>query len=102
MNIFEQMTRSLPPVEEAEVKLDLRGMEKDAALVKLDDIVKHCKKMKSPTLYVFFDPAKPGSGETLFQPVARYFKYEKLNNYVESATPVMTGDNAGLFVRFKM
>lgn len=103
MNIFEHMQNSaLPSVDEAEVKLDLCGMEKEKALEKLDATVKYCKRTSVKTLYVYFDPARPGEGETLFQPVARYFKFEKFNNYVDNAVPVMTEKSGGFFVRFKL
>lgn len=103
MNFFEQMqAKTAPSVDEAEVKLDLRGMEKPKALEKLDHIVKYCKKSSAKSLYVYFDPAKAGAGETLFQPVARYFKFEKHNGYIETAVPVMTEQSGGLFVTFKL
>jgi hypothetical protein len=103
MNFFEQMdASSTPSVEEAEVKLDLLGMEKEAALQKLDSVVKYCKKSSAASLYVYFDPAKPGAGETLFQPVARYFKFEKHNGYILQALPVMTEKSGGFFVKFKI
>lgn len=102
MDIFAQIGASAPPVEEAEVKLDLSGLEKDKALEKLDHIVTYCKRSKSQTLYVSFDPARAGGGETLFQPVARYFKFEKYNGYVETAVPVMTPERGGFFVRFRL
>jgi hypothetical protein len=103
MNFFDQMqAQDAPRPEEAEVKVDLSGMEKPDALEKLDHIVKYCKKSTAASLYVTFDPARAGGGETLFQPVARYFKIEKFNGYVLSAMPVMTPDKGGLFVRFKV
>lgn len=102
MNIFDQLSTGTPAAEEAEVKLDLHGMEKDKALAKLDATVKYCKKSSAKSLYVFFDPARPGEGETLFQPVARYFKFEKFNNYIENAVPVMTETSGGFFVRFRI
>lgn len=92
----------MPKAEEAEVKVDLSGMEKPAALQKLDTIVKYCKKSSAATLYVSFDPARPGKGETLFQPVMRYLKIEKFNNYVSHATPLMTEEKGGVFVVFKL
>jgi hypothetical protein len=101
MDFFAKMG-AVPAIDEAEVKVDLSGMEKDAALQKLDTIVKFCKKSSAATLYVGFDPARPGAGETLFQPVARYFKFEKHNGYVDSATPVMADGKAGIFVRFRI
>ena len=102
MNIFDNLNAAhAPPIEEAEVKLDLRGLDKDVALQKLDHIVHYCKKTTAKTLYVYFDPARPGSGETLFQPVARYFKFEKFNGYVKTAKPVMTDNSGGLFIEFR-
>jgi hypothetical protein len=101
MEFLQNMQANLPPVEAAEVKLDLCGMEKQDALAKLDSVVKYCKKTSAQTLYVYFDPAKPGAGETLFQPVARFFKFEKFNGYVQTAQPVMTDKSAGLYVTFK-
>jgi hypothetical protein len=103
MSFFEQMANRpdiLP--EEAEVKLDLRGMERQDALHTLDHTVKQCKRSSTKTLYISFDPAKPGGGETLFQPVARYFRFEKLNGHVQHAVPVMTSKTAGLFVTFNL
>ena len=101
MDVFQQLGANAPDTAEAEVKLDLCGMKKEDALQKLDAIVKYCKKTSAATLYVYFDPATPGGGETLFQPVARYFKFEKYNNYVAGAVPVMTEKTGGLFVTFK-
>lgn len=102
MNIFDQLGAAAPSPDDAEVKLDLRGMEKEKALAKLDATVQYCKKSSAKTLYVYFDPATPGGGETLFQPVARYFKFEKFNKYVENAVPVMTSETGGLFVNFRL
>lgn len=103
MSFFEQMAgKELPRIEEAEVKLDLSGMEKPQALEKLDAVVKYCKKTTASSLYVSFDPAKPGAGETLFQPVARYLKIEKFNNYVSHVIPMMTTEKGGVFVVFKV
>ncbi|MBI1214958.1 MAG: hypothetical protein GC185_03960 [Alphaproteobacteria bacterium] len=103
MSFFEQMANrpDLDP-QGAEVKLDLCGMDRQDALHTLDHTVKHCKRMSTQTLFVSFDPAKPGAGETLFQPVARYFKFEKLNGYVLHAQPVLTKKTAGIFVTFKL
>ena len=103
MDFFDQMAgKNAPKPEEAEVKVDLRGMEKQDALQKLDSVVHYCKKSTAATLYVTFDPARPGGGETLFQPVARYFKIEKFNGYVEHAMPVMTEASGGLYVKFRL
>ncbi len=103
MSFFEKMaSTALPKIEEAEVKLDLSGMEKADALQKLDAVVVYCKKSWAKSLYVGFDPARPGGGETLFQPVARYFVIEKFNGYVSHVVPLMTAERAGVFVVFKI
>ena len=103
MSFFEQMAgTTLPKIEEAEVKLDLSGMEKAAALQKLDSVVVYCKRSWAKSLYVSFDPARPGGGETLFQPIARYFVVEKFNGYVSRVIPLMTADRGGVFVFFKI
>ncbi|MFH1158682.1 MAG: hypothetical protein V1721_07370 [Pseudomonadota bacterium] len=103
MSFFEQVAgKELPNAEEAEVRVDLSGMEKPEALQKLDAIVRYCKKTSAASLYVSFPPARPGGGETLFQPVARYFKIEKLNGYVSHAVPLMTAEKGGVFVVFKL
>jgi hypothetical protein len=103
MSFFEQMAgTSMPKVEEAEVKLDLSGMEKADALKKLDSVVVYCKRSWAKSLYVSFDPARPGGGETLFQPVARYFKVEKFHGYVSHVIPMMTPEKGGVFVTFKI
>jgi len=102
MSFFEQIAgKELSRAEEAEVKVDLSDMEKPDALQKLDTIVKYCKKTNVESLYVSFPPARPGEGETLFQPVARYFKIEKFNGYVSYAVPMMTAEKGGVFVVFK-
>ena len=103
MGFFEQMSgKEMPKAEEAEVKVDLSGMEKPEALQKLDKIVRYCKKISAASLYVSFDPARAGGGETLFQPVMRYFKVEKFNGYVSHALPLMTEEKGGIFVVFKL
>lgn len=103
MRFLDQMSdKAAPKPEEAEVKVDLCGMEKQDALQKLDAIVKYCKKSSARTLYISFDPARPGGGETLFQPVARYFKVEKFHGHIENAVPLMTPATAGLFVKFRL
>jgi hypothetical protein len=102
MSIFEQIAgKDMPKAADAEVKVDLSGMEKPAALQKLETVVSYCKKTSAASLYVSFDPARPGGGETLFQPVARYFKIEKFNKYVSHVVPLMTEQKGGLFVVFR-
>jgi len=103
MSFFEQMAgKAMPKPEEAEVKVDLSGMEKADALKKLDAVVTACKRGWAASLYVSFDPARPGGGETLFQPIARYLKIEKFNGYVSHVIPLMTPEKGGVFVVFKI
>ena len=103
MSFFEQMAATdLPKVEEAEVKLDLSGMEKAAALDKLNAVVVYCKRSWVKSLYVTFDPARADGVETLFQPIARTLKVEKYNGYITKVIPMMTPEKGGVFVMFKI
>ncbi len=90
-----------PSPEEAEVKLDLSDMEKDDALKMLNKTLNECKRSKTTSLYVCFNPATASSGETLFQPVMRTLKVEKWNDYINHASPLLTSDKGGVFVVFK-
>lgn len=101
-DIFSQLGSSTVDPAWAEVKLDLCGLEKQEALKRLDAMVQNCRKSAAASLFISFDPARPGEGETLFQPVMRYFKFEKFNGYVRRAVPVMTPHSAGLFVYFNI
>jgi len=87
-------------IEEAEMKVDLSGMKKDDALAYLDKEVSRGKAQGISSVYVSFDPAA-GKGETLFQPVMRYFKVEKWNGYLSHATPLMTKEKGGVLAVFK-
>jgi hypothetical protein len=103
MSFFDQMASTeMPKVEEAEVKLDLSGLEKPDALAKLDVIVVYCKRSWAKSLYITFDPVRQDGKETLFQPIARYFKVEKFNGYVKRVIPMMTPEKGGVFVEFKI
>ena len=103
MNFFENIYENdTLQAEEAEVKVDLSGMEKPDAMQKLDMAIRGCKSSKAVSVYVSFDPARPGGGETLFQPVMRYFKVEKMNGYIEYAQPLMSTEKGGVFAVFKL
>lgn len=103
MSFFEQMVATdLPKIEEAEVKLDLSGMEKAAALDKLNAVVMYCKRSWVKSLYVSFDPVRGDGVETLFQPIVRTLKVEKYNGYIAKVIPMMTPEKGGVFVTFKI
>jgi len=89
-------------IDEAELKIDLSGMEKDKALELLDKEVRNAKSRGIMSIYVSFDPATAGRGETLFQPVMRYFKVEKWNGYLSYAMPAMTENKGGVLAVFKV
>jgi len=103
MNFFEQISeKSALNPEEAEVKLDLSGIGRIEALQQLDKTIKSCKASKVASLYISFDPASAGGGETLFQPIIRYLKMEKYNGYISHAVPLMTEERGGVFAVFKI
>ena len=98
---FELTPSQIDP-EIAEVKVDLRGISHDAALSKLDLTIKHCQDAKYATLLIRFDPARPGKGETLFQPIGNIIKDLKKEGAVHRSFPVMEEKSGGFFVVFKI
>lgn len=101
LNPFETLTGDAIDPAEAEVKLDLRGQGALEALSLLDRTVKNCGKMQSRTLYIRYDKAD-GSGETLFQPVAKYLRDRKAEKIVAYSRPIMQNDEAGFLVVFTL
>ena len=83
----------------AEVKLDLTDHDEARAVDKLGHVLAFCVNTQVKTLFVSFPPVQPGSGQSLFQPVARALKTAKAKGQIAIAVPVMSPDSAGIFVR---
>jgi hypothetical protein len=99
-DFFQTMSdQGAPRPETAEVKLDLSGEAEDKAIEKLGHVLAYCAKSGAETLYVSFDPVKPGAGQNLFQPVARTIARAKEKGQVARAIPMVGGETAGIFVR---
>lgn len=93
----------MPPLAEAEVRLDLRGEKGEAALLRLQDVIEQCMKTTTASLYVQFDTAKPGAGEdNLFQPVGKYLRNIKKLGVVKNCYPIVQPETAGFFVMFRL
>lgn len=90
----------LPDPDEAEVKLDLCGERKVEAMMRLEKTMADCAKSSAASLFVFFDPATPVSGETLFQPVGKHLRDAKNQGIVERCYPVMQEERTGFYVKF--
>jgi hypothetical protein len=83
---------------ETEAILELRGMSRAAALAKLRTLVE-IKVGPGPRLWaVRIDPARPGGGETLFQPVGRYLLQAKRAGKVLAVTPLADPPGGGFAV----
>ncbi|MEQ9812272.1 MAG: hypothetical protein RLO50_05790, partial [Azospirillaceae bacterium] len=76
----------------AEAEIDLRGLDMLEALERLGQGI---ASLKVATVRVLIDPATPTSGETLFQPVARYLLEARHDGEVLAMTPLQGQDAAG-------
>ena len=88
--------------EEAEVKLDLQNVDREEAVLKLTKLMKECEAGPVASLYVFFNPASPTSGETLFQPIGNILRQAKKDKILRQCLPVMNDDNAGFYAIFNL
>jgi hypothetical protein len=78
--------------------LDLRGTPREEALAKLKTLVE-TRVVPGPHLYaVLIDPATPGGGETLFQPVGRYLLDAKRAGKIAAMTPLADPPGGGFAV----
>ncbi|MFM8801838.1 MAG: hypothetical protein ACKOEE_14995 [Tagaea sp.] len=83
---------------ETEATLDLRGMEREAALAQLRALVA-TRVVPGPRRWsVRIEPARPGGGETLFQPVGRYLLEAKRARRVFSVAPLADPPGGGFAV----
>ncbi len=97
------MAGGMPPLAEAEVKLDLCGQASSVALLRLQDTIEACMKTTTASLFVNFDPAVPGAGDdNLFQPVGNYLRNMKKLGVVKNCYPVVQKEVAGFFVMFRI
>ena len=97
------MAGGMPPLAEAEVKLDLCGQRGEEALLRLQDTIEACMKTTTASLFVNFDPAVPGAcADNLFQPVGRYLRNMKKLGVVRMCYPVVHKEMAGFFVMFRI
>ena len=97
------MAGGMPPLSEAEMRLDLRGQGGEKALLRLQDTIETCMKQTVKSLFVSFDPAVPGAGpDNLFQPVGNYLRNMKKLGVIKNCHPVMQKDTAGFYVIFRI
>lgn len=74
---------------EAEAEIDLRGLDLIPALERLGHGLAHLPVRRARVL---IDPASPTSGETLFQPVARYLLEARRDGDVLAMRPMQGRD----------
>ena len=91
----------MPDPASAELKLDLQGQNHDAALDRFDNMIIHCRKTTTPSLYVAIDKAK-GERQTLFVPLAQKIKDLKTKKIIAYSYPMMHNDNLGFYIVFKI
>jgi hypothetical protein len=84
---------------ETDAELDLSGLKKDAALVRLAESVGLHRALGTQKLTILFDKASATSGETLFQPIGRFLKAELAAGRIVRAMPALEG--GGWVVRLR-
>lgn len=95
---FDPMTMLGRGGIETHATLDLRGLKREAALAKLQALV-DAHVAPAPHLYaVLIDPAVPGAGETLFQPVGRYLLDAKRAGKIFAVTPLADPPGGGFAI----
>ncbi len=83
--------------EAADEVVDLRGLDRAAVLGRLE-LVLALPRREGLRVAVLIDPARPGGGETLFQPVGRRILEARRQGLVRAAQPIPPGEGAGGFV----
>lgn len=92
----------LPDADEAEVKLDLAGLDAKQAVKKLLKALKDCEAGSAGSLLVRFEAASENSGPTLFQPIGQELRAAKKQGRVKQCYPVLDDISAGFFVVFEI
>ena len=94
----EQARHLLHKGDEAQADLDLRGLDRDAALERLRRLVDQ-RVAPGPVRYsVRIDPPKPGGGETLFHPVGRFLLEALRRERIARFAPLAEPPGGGFFV----
>jgi hypothetical protein len=83
--------------EAADEVVDLRGLNRAAVLARLE-LVLALPRQEGLRVAVLIDPARPGAGETHFQPVGRRIVEARRQGLVRAAQPIPPGEDAGGFV----
>ncbi|MFM7347699.1 MAG: hypothetical protein ACKO1J_20295 [Tagaea sp.] len=83
---------------EAEATLELRNLGREAALAKLRTLVEVRAGPGPRRWTVLIQPARPGGGETLFQPVGRYLLAAKRARKIFAVAPLADPPGGGFLV----
>lgn len=98
MTGFDPVSMIEGAVFETEAALDLRGLSREAALTKLSALI-DVRVAPGPRRWaVRIDPAKPGAGETLFQPVGRYLLQAKRERKIFAVVPLADPPGGGFAI----
>ncbi len=94
----EQARRLLHDGDQAEGEIDLRGLDRAAALDRLSRLVEE-RVAPGPTRYsIRIDPPVPGRGETLFHPVGRFLLDALRRERIARFAPLAEPPGGGFFV----
>jgi hypothetical protein len=77
--------------------MDLRGLGLVPALAQLERVLAF-PRAHGTRVAVLIDPARPGGGETLFQPIGRRLVEARRQGLILGARPIPPGEGVGGFV----
>jgi len=83
--------------EPADEVVDLRGLKAGQAMAELERALAFPRRAGT-RVAVLIEPARPGGGETLFQPLGRRIVAARRQGLVIAARPIPPGEEAGGFV----
>lgn len=93
----EDLIRLAGPDLAAEDVLDLRGLSLEAAEAELKFLLA-APRRTGLRVAILFDPARPGGGETLFQPIGRRLVAARRAGLIRDARPIQPGEVAGFLI----
>ena len=94
----EQARHLLHDGDGAQAELDLRGLDRAAALDRLARLIDE-RVAPGPTRYaVRIDPPSPGGGETLFHPIGRFLLDARRRERIARFAPLAEPAGGGFFV----
>ncbi len=94
MPYFEEnpLCRLSAQPEDADLELDLRGLDREAALRQVETLLQAGTDVAGKRVYIRFDPAQGDGRETLFLPLGRRLLVARKAGQLTGCLPASAGD----------